>query len=84
MFLVQHLREAIPLCCTLTPHSAGGYVAGVPLFPLCSVRGLEDAVGQVLEAVVQLGGDGVDCVVDEGVEVCLKLLLGHADVEATL
>lgn len=66
------------------PHSAGGCIAAVPLFPLCSVRGLKDAVGQVLEAVVQLGGDGVDGVVDEGVKVRLKLLLSHADMEATL
>lgn len=75
---------ATSLYYTLNPHSAGGYVAAVTPFPLRSVRGLEDAVGQVLEAVVQLGGDGVDGVVDEGVEVRLKLLLGHADVEATL
>lgn len=87
LFLTQHLCEAIPLCCTPIP----GYptqrwrcIAGVPLFPLCSVRGLKDAVGQVLEAVVQLGGDGVDGVVDEGVKVRLKLLLSHADMEATL
>lgn len=66
------------------PHRAGGCIAGVLLFPLCSIRRLKDAIGQVLEAVVQLGGDGVDGVVDEGVKVRLKLLLSHADVEATL
>lgn len=48
------------------------------------MAGLKYAIGQVLEAVIEFGGDGVDGIVDEGVEVCLKLLLRHADVEATL
>lgn len=66
--IITALRKVVAGCCSARP----------------CVGGLENAVGQVLEAVVQLGGEGVDGVVDQGVEVCLKLLLGHVDMEATL
>lgn len=62
----------------------GTWILFCNVIPIHSTGGLEDTIRQVLEAVVQLGGDGVDGIVDEGVEVCLELLLGHAYVEATL
>lgn len=47
------------------------------------MSGLENAIGEVLEPIIELGGEGVDGIVDEGVKVYLQLLIRHADMEAT-
>lgn len=49
-----------------------------------SVLGLEYAIREVLEAIIQSCGDRVDGIVDELVEMSLKLLVGQVYMETTL
>lgn len=48
------------------------------------VLGLEYAIREVLEAIIQSCGDRVDGIVDELVEMSLKLLVGQVYMETTL
>ncbi len=44
---------------------------------------LQDSVGKVLESIVELRRDGVDGLLDKGVDQRVQLVLGQVDVEAS-
>ena len=45
---------------------------------------LKDSIGVVLESVVEFRREGVDGLVDHGVDVHVQLVLGHVDVKTAL